>query len=602
MSLNWLSLNGLTQERDEKRDLEAAKGPELNRIVEGVDGLRLLNIEGKATSETTRTRLKGIIHFEQSISSGFQLAFQAKNEQLKDSFLDLRDLVLNLNGMGDHLEGIDDFEVDFDLRTASFTNPLTHDTVIVDLLDLKHEKGQQFCEKFLEKVGVSLNSNLLFSKSSGGNYKGAKPYRHGDTQEFTKLPKSFDECAERNIPKALARASLENRKVIMNRLLFAEVSYKKLPESIQTLIDSKTRALEVVSRHMDKDTDARKAYHELKNDINQLNAVKDRFNDIDFYALSVMLTMYPVGGFFPERIDEIAKTIEAGLNNQLKYSPSTWFVDGELIKERQKVIADYIQSVKLSLYKAMDRGIYVVKCRELGIKPEQEGMEDLIFRQALSHEKNAANVSDILLPALSQSYNPKSKKLEKTNEALQREIHHSVEVLNFEEMIPAFTDAELTVDASLKEDAQFIALGQAVQAIRGRINWNTDDRVIEQPVEIPEETMLAKIKNNPLLEKSEEKMLAEIKNNPITVEEPTLTRMKNNAKTMIAEEIAGTKELIKDTVSAVGSGVVNTALHPITAAQNVLSTVGSIATAPFRWVWNHLPTPADIDDVDIPHI
>lgn len=399
------------------------------------------------SSDETRKKIIGELKLHHS---GSNTESDIKNaDKLKEDFADLRDQVLIANGMGEFLDEIKDFSINLEHREASFTS-LTGEKVTVDLWNMQDENGkpvdeniQKLADSFFEEASklIPLNPNIRTTKYSTGNQKGEKPMVRGSSEVFKKLPSDLDAFAKDYLSQALPGIDPKHRSEVMNRVLYAVATIKKLKESFDKEIEKRKKEKEKLEQDLkDKKADSGNAdkfrmLNQLKGEIEQLTLLKMKLEYIDVYALIVMLTRFPVGTLDAKEVNAAAEKMGKEVLEKLGVSKEAFGrlngslpLHGKDNKEEAELIAlKYIRDIILSFYKVQGRRLYADKCKELGILPKQEGLEELLFRQALAYGKDQKDTSNLLLPALLED-----EKIEKVKES----VENIVGSINFDLMIP----------------------------------------------------------------------------------------------------------------------------------------------------------------------
>lgn len=360
-----------------------------------------------STSDVKREELKKQLNFIAVCSPNFSLGYKVKNQakavdDFKEAFLDVRDLILNQEGKESSLEAINDFTINFDLQVATYTDPATGEETTVDLMNINETLVEEFFNQADELIHFRRNQDLRISQHGKGNLKGEAPLiRNAEATQA--LSTQFADCAQRNVPRALAQeeySSIE-RVSIAKRLLFSEMLDGRFPVKLGELIKKKQKDYDDAL----KNKADRKLVNQLHSEVEQLRELQKKLKGLDPYALSLVLSMYPVEEpIYPEEVEKRAKEIERGLIHGLKYN------DKNKNNSEEQAKMSYIRDLIGMLY--INRWEYHSYCQKHNMKMKQEGIADVYLRAAIAYAngEDPKDVSKQIVSTLCEGFSDDLKK------------------------------------------------------------------------------------------------------------------------------------------------------------------------------------------------
>jgi hypothetical protein len=345
---------------------------------------------GTTTSDEQREEIKQSLQFCLHFFSGTDVTIApphpADEQLLKEAFVEARDLVLNAQGHIDASADVTDFSIDFHLSVAKYTNPVTGKLLVVDLLSM--EDHQEAIDLFFDLAHeiTGINTKGKFAPHSKGLLDGAEPLDRSEQAIASAIPASFDACARGNIANGLAGSRPEDRPVLAHRLIFAELLYQKFSAKIDELIADRENSLTDKALNIPFPHKRR-----LQQEKEELEAIRQKLQNLDVYALSVALLTYPTSDEnFEAQIAERSQEIERGILSQaLQLDPKK-----QGAEERAKVA--YARDVAALLHTT--RWQYQAFCEERKMEMKAQGTEDVFLQEALAY--GDGEPGKYLIPAL----------------------------------------------------------------------------------------------------------------------------------------------------------------------------------------------------------
>ncbi len=321
-------------------------------------------------------------HYARNTVKGSRLGNGTSDEV--ESFIQVRELLLDREikqgviSSGDQ-NTIEDFSITYGAKVATYTNPRNGERAVIDLTEIEDASIQDAINDYYKKSGGEkwLRGKSLIALNKG-NQSGAATLKR-DTNELNALPNNLEDGFERKLPFALTKyPNQSNRIVISRRFLFVEYFLRKWTERLREKIETKKR--EAKDRPLDSSDLVR-----LRKEIRQLETLTKELKSIDMYALSMVLTHYPLGKRPTEQmLDEIAVVLKDRIRSDI--GKKSWIGNklepGIVKKLREQSEQEYIKDVMGMLY--ADRESYFSFCNRYAFPKKREGAVDVILREAVT--------------------------------------------------------------------------------------------------------------------------------------------------------------------------------------------------------------------------
>lgn len=378
-----------------------------------VDSIRvtvdpIANLTPHVTSDQKKTSLRDDLSISTVDSGGGSIGNQDETdavEVLKDRFLHMRDVVLNLNIKTDQipsrdlqpgdLEEIDDFRIIFNLNVAVYTDPNTGKEITVDLLDLPIE-AQKVMDTFFNDMNKVIRfrryQTTRYAKHNKGNLNGEKPLQKttGDLQNRT--TKDHKQAQKEVLPQLLLEAKTpEVRKTITNRVMFAELAHESIMKHFDETIKRKDREckqLEAQQRADPQNFTDQRILTRLSNEIVTLKKHHQELKHLNIDALTRVLGRFPVGSYTKDDLKEAVDRFVAAEKKELEITrKSNAFVkfgwsENEETRDAAKRELEYIDDEVGMFYTT--RRDYADQQMNRLIPQKQECLEDIFLREAIS--------------------------------------------------------------------------------------------------------------------------------------------------------------------------------------------------------------------------
>lgn len=367
-----------------------------------VDPTTAVNLIPHTTSDEKKGQIRDEFVIFNMDSRGGGVTDQSDTDRvegLKDQFLYMRDVVLNLEIKNNqiqptHLEEISDFRIIFTSNVATYTDPNNKKEITVDLLDLPKE-AQIEMDKFFKEMDKVLQfsryQTTRYSKHNKGNIAGDKPLQK-TTADLKKRAKDHKQAQKELLPKLLLEAKTpEARKTITDRVMFAELAHQSLINHFEENMKRKQvqcNQLKSLQNADPKNFKDQRILAGLSNELDMLKNHHQELKNLNVDLLTRVLAKYPVGSYTKEDLDKVVDDFVASEKKELEitrklnsYVKFGWNEDDETREDAKKEL-EYIDDETGMFY--LTRGEYTKDriARALSIK--QESLEDIVLRESIS--------------------------------------------------------------------------------------------------------------------------------------------------------------------------------------------------------------------------
>lgn len=378
-------------------------------------------------------------------------------------FQTLRQLIMEYEiGKGkfnkDNLVKIKDFNLDLASRWVQYTNPDSGNEENIDLLAVEDKSIQSALEIVCNKTNTKPASASGIRPHSKGSFGSQPPLNKKFDGALMRLPNNFEGAFRDLLPhKLLQLSSPEQRNIFVRRFLFVEFLYSKLFERIDPMIECRERWQKRPGNDTHKIA--------LQSEIDSLRGLLGSLKKFDFYALSRVLAVYPIGHMWSRDFAQLSLATRRQVESDILQQRTLW--DGTLqnkpLSEVQKAYATDIQGMFF-----IDRGKYFKFCEGCYIEKKSESITDIFLREAIHFANNPQYTGEILKSKLPNV------------EEVRKVIDHSVALANhvighrlegeyeFAEYPAGITQRDKEkIDQQRKE-----SLRKDILAHRARVNYN----------------------------------------------------------------------------------------------------------------------------------
>lgn len=315
---------------------------------------------------------------------GWSNTLNPEDREISEYF-NVRDLLLSEKGHGEYVDQIRDFKINFDLEIATYSLPGTDEKYAVDLKKIT-DSGVIASLNFLKdtakaKLGGS-DTGTVWSEKSKGNL-GGKAGLQKKNEALRALQLPIEQGGRELLASILKDVPVaEDRKNIVRRHQFAEFTLKKLKEQIDKKVEVKnTEHTQLYAQP--RTTEQQRRITELERENQELIKVKNKLNEIDTYALTMLIAIHPVGTHWHGDIEKSSNFIrKLATKNILKkrndQKKRFWSKDATELKREESA---YIDDMIGMLHKG--RAEYIIYCKQNKIQFKKEGIEDLLLREAI---------------------------------------------------------------------------------------------------------------------------------------------------------------------------------------------------------------------------
>jgi hypothetical protein len=316
--------------------------------------------------------------------------------EILDRYMTLRDHVLSQvvdQGLLEKREmgRVEHFSIDFDEQMITLTLPNSNQKVCVALEELPSEANEllQQLRSDLKVKGANYSGVKVVANKSQRNEGGVKGLdRSADSLKG--LASDFAKASQELLPKHLKYLPPQEQKTAVRRHQFVEFYLQKLKEKTQEKMQSKQQELQTLSQAPRTNGAAWRRVGVLQEELKKLNAVMEKLNSVDVYALTLTMSYSPSTPHWSYDLEQRAQHVEKLVRQDLEAKlGSSWFKGKQKLGEAEEA---YIQDVVGMMYRK--RGDYWKYCKAREIKPKKEGMEDLLLREAIKYTYEGTSSAD----------------------------------------------------------------------------------------------------------------------------------------------------------------------------------------------------------------
>lgn len=285
----------------------------------------------------------------------------------------------------DQISQVKGFRVNFTKQLITFEIPGIKERVVYGFEDLNDgiKPLNYLISKANREKYYHAPTPMLGTIKGKGNPHGLDPLQR-KTAAANKLTKSFDEARTTLLPQMLAKLPDDPayRQKIVKRLEHAEFLNYRMLAKVESTIEQKNQVLgQLRAGPQDR---AGPQIARLNAEIEELTGLRQKFERLDVYALTMALIHLPVGKYNSDQLNQATGALLQNVEEDLlANTPGAGLKARLLRKEKTLDEADraYAKSVAGLLHKT--RGEYNSYCRKQNLRGEKEGLEDVILREAV---------------------------------------------------------------------------------------------------------------------------------------------------------------------------------------------------------------------------
>lgn len=358
------------------------------------------------TSDTVRTQLAKELGFKSGavgILRSDEVA-SGDNHQLFEMYLGIREAVLDQEG-GD-IETVKDFNIDFNSRTAKYTDSNTGSLKTVDLFELQDPIAQTYIDDFFALAEKRLPISKC-EKGSKGRVNGPQPFEK-KTDDFKKKMSrfaTFDGCSSLLVSKLVEVKDPVKRVEIAQRFVHLETQQKQLVKDIESKITRRNKRLKNRSKTI-RDASkpktvrdqAQREFNQISKELRQWNTALERLQSVDLFALAYAAAEMPLASeiILPEDRNELADKIIKEVPQKLHSRGLAEKVIGTFKSTEHTPTEEELAEAKdVAGLLFQDRWSYYDYCDRVKIPQKKEGVEDVLLRSALNRRNRKARTDGL---------------------------------------------------------------------------------------------------------------------------------------------------------------------------------------------------------------
>ncbi|NGX39507.1 MAG: hypothetical protein KR126chlam1_00836 [Chlamydiae bacterium] len=329
--------------------------------------------------------------------------------------------------------------------------------------------------------------------NSKGNVFGKEPLKKGKSEVLRAFVKNFKQTASEDLSNAMMKSpNADVRKTLLRRHTFADFFCGKLLGKIREMIRQRESQLRQPS-----EGETQRSMDLIEKDLKQLTKLRDELQKLDIYALTKVLSHYPVEeGFSIQQLKAVAGEVREEVTHEMTEKKNAlhrkkrslrskiWNAGKDLIltpprlslNKKDKEENAYIKDLETMFF--LSRPQYVNFCRENMLMVKKEGVTDLFLREAIAFGKTSPGSDDYRVDGFKESI-----LFEGLSQALKREMDQALDdiedLANYAITDPVqnlMNQTEIPKDGSDKEKATIASvqkklLDVAIAGYRESINW-----------------------------------------------------------------------------------------------------------------------------------